>query len=55
MSGYAMLTILNPQPDDSWDGHESLGKQFKISIENIETKRKFVDVNKIIYHYHYHY
>ena len=53
MPGYAMLAILNPQPDEIWDGHESLCKQFKISIENIETKRKFVDVNKIIYHYHY--
>ena len=29
MSGYALLTILNPQPDDSWDGHESLGKILK--------------------------
>jgi len=43
MPGYAMLTILNPQPDDSWDGHESLGKQFKIAIENIETNYNKLD------------
>jgi hypothetical protein len=46
MSGYALFTILNPQPDDNWAGHESLGKQFKISIDNIETNRSFAKVNK---------
>jgi hypothetical protein len=45
MSGYALFTILNPQPDDKWAGHESLGKQFKISIANIDTKRSFAKVN----------
>ena len=45
MSGYALFTILNPQPDDNWAGHESLGKQFKISIDNIETNRSFANVN----------
>ncbi len=36
MSGYALFSILNAQPIDNWAGHESLGKQFKISIDNIK-------------------
>jgi len=29
MSGYSLFSILNPQPNDKWAGHKSLGTQFK--------------------------
>jgi hypothetical protein len=42
-----MLTILNPQPDDNWAGHEPLGKYlFKTLKES--TAKESVNENLVL-------
>ena len=48
IKGYALMTILKPQPDGSagkWASDKSLGKQVKFAIQDIETNRQFDEVN----------
>jgi len=44
--GLVLVTILNPQPGKKHHENETLGKQIRIAIENIETNRPFEEVNR---------
>jgi hypothetical protein len=43
--GFVLVTILNPQPGNKHHENDSLGKQIRVAIENVETNRPFEEVN----------
>ncbi len=42
------MTKLKPQPNKKHMDDETLGMQFRLAIEDIQTERKFDDVNRVV-------